>query len=249
MDIYSFILILATGLFAGGFGAAVGSSLLVIFPSLVFLGVPAHVALGTGKLSAIFRDIPALANYHKSRKVDYRTGVMYTLSTIAGTALSSFFALSLAPRTLEVIISICMILVGLVIIANPSAGLDDGPPKNPDGSSRGIVPFGFMIGLYDGIFGGGVSIFIILLFVFKAGHDYLMAVGTSKIPNIITCVVFVGIFAAHGKVDYAYAIPLVIGMTIGGHVGSKIALVQGNRFVRAILICVVFAMAFKLLLF
>jgi len=42
-----------------------------------------------------------------------------------------------------------------------------------------------MIGLYDGIFGGGVSIFIILLFVFKAGHDYLMAVGTSKVPNII----------------------------------------------------------------
>ena len=87
-----------------------------------------------------------------------------------------------------------------------------------------------------------------LLFVFKAGHDYLTAVGTSKVPNIITCVVFVGIFAAHGKVDYNYAIPLIIGMTIGGHVGSKIALVQGNRFVRAILICVVFAMALKLLI-
>jgi uncharacterized membrane protein YfcA len=249
VDISSFILILSTGLFAGGFGAAVGSSLLVIFPSLVFLGVPPHVALGTGKLSAIFRDIPALINYHKSRKVDYRTGGIFILSAIAGTVLASLFALSLAPRTLEIIISICMILVGLVIIANPSAGLREGPLKNSGGSVWKIAPFGLMIGLYDGIFGGGVSIFIILLFVFRAGHDYLTAVGTSKVPNIITCVVFVGIFAAHGKVDYIYAIPLVIGMTIGGHVGSKIALVQGNRYVRGILICVVFAMAIKLLLF
>jgi len=249
VDTGTFILIFVIGLFCGGFGAVVGSSLLVIFPSLVFLGLPAHVALGTGKLSAFFRDVPALINYHKSRKVDYRTGAAFTLSAVTGTLLASWFALSLSPRTLEIFISICMLVMGVLIIANPSAGLDTKLRKSAAAQVRRVVIPGFLIGLYDGIFGGGVSILIILLFVFTAGHDYLRAVGTSKVPNIITCAAFVGVFASHGKVDYLFAIPLVLGMTIGGYTGSRFALRLGNRFVRGLLMALVFAMALKILLF
>lgn len=249
MDTLTFILVFAIGLFCGGFGAVVGSSLLVIFPSLVFLGVPAHVALGTGKLSAFFRDVPALINYHRCGKVDYRTGVVFTLSAVAGTLLASWFALSLSARTLEIVISICMLLMGVLIIANPSVGLDSVTRENASARFPRVVIPGFFIGLYDGIFGGGVSILIILLFVFSAGHDYLRAVGTSKVTNITTCTAFVAVFAAHGKVDYLFALPLVLGMTIGGYTGSRFALQLGNRFVRGLLMALVFAMALKLLLF
>lgn len=249
MDTGAFILVFVIGLFCGGFGAVVGSSLLVIFPSLVFLGLPPHVALGTGKLSAFFRDVPALVNYHKYGKVDYRTGVAFTLSAVAGTLLASWFALSLSPRTLEIVISICMVVIAALIIANPSAGLDSRTRKSTAVHLHRVVIPGFFVGLYDGIFGGGVSILIILLFVFAAGHDYIRAVGTSKVSNIITCTAFVGVFASHGKVDYLFAVPLVLGMSIGGYAGSRFALRLGNRFVRGLLMAMVFAMALKLLLF
>ena len=249
MDAVTIIFMLLLGIFAGGFGAIIGSSLLVIVPSLVFLGLPVHVALGTGKLSGIFRDIPALVNYHKSGKVDYRAGTLFAASAVAGTVAASLYVLPLSGKTLEIIISVCMLIIAVLIVNNPSRGLEEKRVEIVRGSCLRIVSVGFIIGLYDGIFGGGVSLFIILSFIFLVGHDFLKAVGTAKIPNIINGVIFVCIFAAHQKVDYLYAIPLAVGMTVGGHLGSKFALVRGNRFVRALLISVIVLMALKLLLF
>ncbi len=249
MTISIFIFVLGIGFFAGSFGAVVGSSLLVVVPSLVFLGLPVHIALGTGKLSAVFRDIPAILNYHRDNKVDFRNGCIFTLGAVVSTVCASAFILSLEARTLEVVISVCMVLVGVIILANPSAGLTEKPTRSVNASIAKIFGAGAAIGIYDGLFGGGVSIFIILCFVWLLGHDFLKAVGTSKIPNIVNGTAFVCIFAAYDKVDFVYAIPLLIGMTLGGYYGSKLALLRGNNLVRILLIIVVFGMSAKLLLF
>lgn len=237
------------GLFAGTFGAIVGASLLIVFPTLIFLGVPAHAALGTGKLAGLFRDIAALSNYHKESKIEYRAGVVFTLCGVLGTLAGALFTLSLDAHTLENFISCCMIIVAAAIILNPTAGLEKSREKIPRNSLPLTIVLGFIVGFYAGMFGGGVSILIIFSFVMLLKHDFLTAVGTSKFTNIAFIITFVVIFGANQQIDYVTAVPLVLGMTLGGHYGSKLALRQGNLFVRWLFVTVVIAMAVVLLFF
>lgn len=249
MDLLTSILIIIIGLVTGTFGAIVGSSLLIIVPALIFFGLPAHIALGTGKLSALLRDISALTNYHKSKKVVYSVATLFTIFGIIGTIIGALLTLSLSENILKNIILVFVIIMGILILLNPKRGLKS---KNIKLNKKSIILspiLGLIIGFYAGIFGGGVNLLIIFLFVMVMELDFLGAVATSKASNLLFLLTFVIIFAINKKIDYIIAIPLGISMFIGGYIGSKIAIKKGNNFIRWLFIGVVFIMAIKLLFF
>jgi len=241
------LLIFAVSTFTGLYGAVIGGSLLVLVPMLIFLGVPAHIALGTAKLSSLCRDLPAIANYHKGGHVRFGTGIVFTFFGMIGTLCASLFILTLKTETLEQIISIVMLASAAFILSKPDSGLKTRTPL-----PRSLAIFlsmicGLAVGLYSGIFGGGVNVMIIMSLVFIFGFDYLAAVATAKITSILLVVVFIGVFGAHGQINYILALPMALGMALGGHLGSKLALARGNSFVRYLLLALIAAMAIKLM--
>jgi len=249
MDLVMLILVGVIGLFAGTYGAIIGSSLLIVVPALMLLGLPAHIALGTGKISALFRDVPALINYEEAHKVKHHIVIPFTIFAVIFTIIGSFITLSLNEAVLRKIISFFMIFIGAFILANPKLGLNPKKIKF-NRKSRMLSSFlGILIGFYAGIYGGGASSLMIFSFVIVLGLDFLGASASSKIPNMLTIFVFLVIFALYRKIDYIVAIPLVIGMTIGGYVGSKIAIKEGNKFIRWLFVFIIFVMAIKLLFF
>jgi len=249
MEPLMLISIIVVGLFAGTFGAVVGSSLLVIVPALIFFGIPPHIALGTGKLSALFRDVPALINYHKGKKIAYKIAFPFSITMVIGTVIGAFVTLSLSEDVLKKVISIFMIVAIIFILFNPKLGLKAKKIKITKKSTIISLIAGLVCGFYAGIFGGGITLFMILSFVIIAGLDFLGAVATTKVPGMFSMITFVIIFGIYQKIDYIVAIPLVLSMVIGGYIGSKIALKKGNNFIRWLFILIVFIMAIKLLFF
>ena len=53
MELLDFLLVLAVSVLAGAFGALIGGASLITIPSLLFLGLPPHVAIGTGRFGII----------------------------------------------------------------------------------------------------------------------------------------------------------------------------------------------------
>ena len=249
MTLWAFLLLLLLGVFTGGIGAIIGSSLLVVVPALIFYGLPAHVALGTAKLSTFFRDIPALVNYHREEQVEYRDAIVFTVVGILGAVAGTCFALSLSEEKIELIISLCMIIIGILVMKNPGVGLETRVITRDKQHYLVSVVLGVVIGFYYGIFGGGTNIFAILFFVMVCGHAFLKAIATSKIPILVIGIASILVFAVEDKVDYITVIPLIIGMLVGGHFGSKLAIKKGNVFIRILFLAVVFVMAGMLLFF
>jgi uncharacterized membrane protein YfcA len=75
----------------------------------------------------------------------------------------------------------------------------------------------------------------------------MQTVGTTKLINLVSCAVASVVFVMARVVDYRVAIPASIACFAGGWVGAHLALRRGERFVRALFLVTVVAMAGKLL--
>ena len=111
------------------------------------------------------------------------------------------------------------------------------------------VVVGSVVGLFQGIFGGGCNTYIIFSFVFIFGKSFLEAVANSKIPNFVFALVSSLVFLVKGYVNWSLALPLMISMVIGSYFGAKLAIKKGNHFIRVLFVGLVVVMAVKLLFF
>ncbi len=55
-------------------------------------------------------------------------------------------------------------------------------------------------------------------------------------------------FGVNGLINWQYAFMLFVGMTIGSYVGAHYAIKIGDKWMRNILLIVIFALAVKLIL-
>jgi hypothetical protein len=101
---------------------------------------------------------------------------------------------------------------------------------------------GVVLGFYDGFFGPGTGSFLIFIFIGVFGFDFLNASAHAKVINLFTNLGPVGYFAATHNILYAYAIPMAVCNLAGSTVGSRLAVLKGNKFVRSLFLVVVSAM-------
>jgi uncharacterized protein len=105
---------------------------------------------------------------------------------------------------------------------------------------RGIIR-GLLIGFYDGFMGPGAGSFLVLVFIGLLGNDFLHASAHAKMVNLSTNLASIIYFASTGYIIYELAIPMAICNMMGGWIGSKLALLKGNKFIRVFFLLIVSA--------
>ena len=116
MDIYSFLMLLLIGLVAGILGGLLGlGGGIIMIPAMVFLlGFSQHQAIGTS-LAVMLPPIGMFAayNYYKAGDVNLVYALIIAVAFMAGSWLSSKFALSIPENILKKIFSILLVLVAI----------------------------------------------------------------------------------------------------------------------------------------
>jgi uncharacterized protein len=116
MDAYSLIMLVLIGLVAGILGGLLGlGGGLIIIPALVFLmGFSQHQSIGTS-LAVMLPPIGMFAayNYYKAGYVNIKYALIIAVAFMAGSWLSSKFALSLSESTLRKIFSVLLLLTAI----------------------------------------------------------------------------------------------------------------------------------------
>jgi uncharacterized protein len=127
---------------------------------------------------------------------------------------------------------------------------DFGTIHAPKLDSRQQLFFGILaggvIGFYDGFFGPGTGSFLIFVFVGVFGFNFLSASASSKIVNFATNLSAVLYFAFTDNILYWFAVPMALFNIAGSIVGTRLAILRGNRFVRVLFMAVVSALIAKL---
>ena len=74
----------------------------------------------------------------------------------------------------------------------------------------------------------------------------MRTVGTTKLVNLVSCAVASAVFINARLIDYRVAVPASLASFVGGWAGAQLAIQRGEKFVRALFLVTVLAMALKL---
>jgi len=104
---------------------------------------------------------------------------------------------------------------------------------------------GLVVGFYDGFFGPGTGSFLILGFVVLLRFDFLTASGYAKLINCVTNISALLVFIRHGNFLLGIGLMMALFNIAGNIIGSRMALREGNGFVRKIFLVVVSLMIIR----
>ncbi|QQS38384.1 sulfite exporter TauE/SafE family protein [Candidatus Woesebacteria bacterium] len=107
----------------------------------------------------------------------------------------------------------------------------------------------FFVQIFAAFFGGGTGILISYNLMSFFGLTILEVAATKIIPWFFLSVVSLVIFANNNFIDYKMGAVLFLGMTIGGYIGTHVAINKGDIWIKKLFYLLVAITVLKLLLF
>jgi uncharacterized membrane protein YfcA len=241
-------LILAAAFAAGVLDAIVGGGGLITTPVLMLMlpGVPVTGALATTKASSIAGTTGAAFAY--ARRVELRPRIIVPgmLAALPSAWLGARAVSHLDPAVIKPAILGVLIAMALYTWWRPELGLLRGKEPAARLEPWAAAAVGAALGFYDGFLGPGTGSLLVLAFIILFGRDFLGASAQAKFFNWASNLGALLWFAPSGSVLWVLAVPMAACNLLGGAIGSRLAILSGNRWIRRIFLAVVLALIARL---
>jgi uncharacterized membrane protein YfcA len=240
----------AVGLLAGFVDSLAGGGGLLTLPALLLAGFDPVSALATNKLQSTFGSGSAALAFARHGHIGVRSARWMMATTLAscwlGVAAVRVAPLSLLSAALPLLLIAMALYFALSSRFSPKAGIADGKGRlSPGAFALTAAP---LIGFYDGLFGPGTGSFFMLAFVALYGYGVIHATANTKILNFTSNFAALLVFIVSAKIVWLVGLAMGVGEFLGAQAGSYMAVRQGARLIRPLLVMVCYAVAVKLLL-
>ncbi|MFY2762528.1 sulfite exporter TauE/SafE family protein [Arenimonas sp. MALMAid1274] len=232
------------GFAAGLLDSIVGGGGLILTPAMLNLhpGLNILQTIATQRTSSLLGTSVAAWNYFRHVSVERRIVVPALVSALAFSAIGVQFAKRIDPDVLKMaVLSVC-VLLAVYTVLRKDLGLREQRRYPPRAEAWAAVAVGGACGFYNGLIGPGTGTLMVFAFVSVIGLDFLKSSAVSKSTNVAADLSSWTVLALSGYVVWLLAIPLIIGNMLGSYVGSKLAIRQGDRFIRFVFLAVVLAL-------
>ena len=247
MEWYLIVAVIGVGFFAGFINTLAGSGSLLTLPMLMFLGLPANVANGTNRIAIFLQNVVGVGSFRQQKMLNARMGLWLALPAVVGSLLGAQIAIELNEAVMERVIGILLIVMFFLILYKPAQWLKDqaGHVKSKPSLLQFFIFF--VIGIYGGFIQAGVGIFLLAGLVLGAGFDVVKANAIKLLIILIYTPFALAIFFMNDQVNWKIGLILALGNMLGAFVASRFAISWGAKYVRYILLVVIFGSALKLL--
>lgn len=234
--LFAFIAGLVDAIVGGG-GLIQVPALFVFLPSNLAASVP--LVFGTNKLSSMCGTSMAVVQYSRRVRIPWASilpaaGAAFVFSALGAHVLQKVRSDFLKPLTL-----VLLVAVAIYTYSRKKFGHLHAPRFLANHERLAAIVVGVIIGFYDGFFGPGTGSFLMFIFIGLFGFDFLTASASAKVINFATNLAAVIAFAASGQVLHHYALPMGACNVAGAIVGTRLAMLKGNHFVRLLFLTVV----------
>ena len=226
---------------AGGGGLIQLPALFIVLPH-----VPVATLLGTNKLASISGTSVATLQYARHITIDWRATLPATITALMASFLGARTVTLVNPGTMRPLILVMLIAIAVYTFMRKDFGSLHAPRLDRVKGYLVSVATGALIGFYDGFFGPGTGSFLIFVFIGIFGFSFLSASASSKVVNLATNLSAVLYFAFTGNIIYTTAILMGLCNILGALIGTRLAILRGNRFVRIFFLAVVSCLIAKL---
>lgn len=250
VGIPALIMLIAAAALAGWIDAVVGGGGLIQLPALV-IGLPKEITtpyvLGTNKLSSFAGTLSASWVYLRKIRVHAIMLVPLIAGAYAGSTGGAAVSRFLPREILAPIVLVAVIAVGIYTLCKPKLGLRH-EPKHDGGFAvvwRSAV-IGLVVGFYDGILGPGTGSFFVIFIVALLGYGFLQASVNAKVANLTTNLAAIVVYGVHGEILLVLGFAMAAANILGGVIGARMAVKNGNAFVRRVFLVVMGILVVKL---
>ena len=239
-----FVTLTGVAVVTGFIDAIAGGGGLIMMPTLLFAGLPPHLALGTNKVQSICGTTMATWRYRRAglfRVGPHKLGVAVVF---VGALAGALTIQRIDGRALGLIVPVLLLAVALYTIFSPKMDDAEGHPRITE---RGYLPLAGGIGFYDGFFGPGTGSFFAVSLVGLRGLGLTRATGVAKLLNLTTNAASVIVFAAGGQILWLLGLCMGLGSMTGAWLGAHSATRFGARLIRPLLVTASLALTGKLI--
>ena len=244
----SLAFLLVAGLVAGAVNAAAGGGSLLVFPSLLAVGLPPLAANVTNSIAQWPGYIGIVAGSRRDLHGQGRRILLTSAVSVVGSAVGCTLLLVLPSAVFDTVVPVLVLLAsGLFALQPLIRGWTAPTPGMPDRLGT-LLPTVFLAAVYGGYFGGALGVILIATLSLFA-HDSLVRLNALKgLLSLVVASVTVVYFAIGAPVDWLAVAALAPTTLVGGYVGARIARKSPERVLRGAVVLLGTAVGVYLLL-
>ena len=236
------------GVFCASFMDAIGGGGGIIsVPTYLLAGLPVHFALGTNKLSSCIGTVASTVRYVRNGCVDWLLGIPSVALALFGAHIGTKLQLAADEKYLKLLLLIVLPVIAVILLKKKALPEQREPMQ--EWRRRGIVwGSALVIGAYDGFYGPGTGTFLLLLFCYVAKMDVRTASGNVKLVNLSSNIGALATSLVAGKVLIPIGLLAAVFSIAGQYIGAGLALKNGSKIVRPVILVVLVLLATKVVL-
>ncbi|AOM81036.1 sulfite exporter TauE/SafE family protein [Pedobacter steynii] len=236
------IILCIVSFFAGFIDAIVGGGGLLQTPAIMIVlpQYPVATLFSTTKIPSLSGTAFAAWKYSQNVKLNWGLLIYIALAAFTGALFGAYSITLIDNQVIKPAVLVILILVAVYTYFNKKFGVHQEKEHTVLQQVLIGLLFGFVIGFYDGLIGPGTGTFFILAFIALMGYDFLHASAGAKLINMATNIAAICYFGSTGHILYELAIPMAVCNVGGSFLGTKLALLKGNKFIRIFFLIVVF---------
>jgi uncharacterized membrane protein YfcA len=240
-----------------------GGVFIVPLLSLAY-GFPPHQAIGTSLTMIVFTSLSSATGYWRQKRVDYKVGLILTLTTIPGAFAGAYLTSSVEEKLLGLIFGVFLIFVALRMAFQlnryrfeiPRIGKvwhrkivdsDDTVFAYDTNVYFGLV-LGFFGGLSSGLLGLGGGALMVPILHLIMNFPMHVTVATSMFIMVFTSISGAATHFSLGNVHISYAVFLCIGVILGAQLGAYLSKKISGKGLRRIFGVVLLLVSIRMIL-
>lgn len=214
------IYLILAGITAGFLSAVAGLASLVSYPVLLSVGIPPVSADVTNTAALIFTGIGSTMSSVKELKHNPKTTWRVALLTAVG-GIFGCLILAFAPSSsFEHVVPFLILMAAIMMIMS-------GRHEVPKDTAVTTTPLKrllknmaiFAVGIYIGYFGAAAGIFMLAILTVTLAEPFIVSNAIKNFAALLTNAISLIIYTFTIKVYWLMAIPLAVGMFVGGYIG------------------------------
>jgi uncharacterized membrane protein YfcA len=234
------ILLCIIAFFAGFVDAIVGGGGLIQTPAGLILLPNNSVAevIGSLKIPSFSGTFFAARTFLKKVQIPITRIFLFTSIAFLASFAGSFCLTIVSNKFMKPVILIVLVIIAVYTFTKKDFGQETKNETLQFQWYKGaIICLG--MGFYDGFIGPGTGSLLVLAFISWLGFDFLQANAHAKVVNLSTNMGSIILFALKGVLLWHIALPMAICNALGGIIGSRLAIMKGNGFIRTVFLMVI----------
>ena len=246
-DVWIYFAICASAFLAGAINAIAGGGTLLTFPALLALLSPV-MANGTSTVALLPGSLASAWAYRQDVRHPPQLLWWLFLPSLLGGLIGTLLVTRTAEHYFATLVPWLILGAALLFSLQPmisklvkSTSASELKPHTTN-QLLGLAIAQLLVSIYGGYFGAGVGILMLSAFAYMGFSDvHQMNALKSILATLINGVAAI-LFLLSGKVDWHYALPMMLSAIAGGYMGARMSLRFKSSSVRRVVIVIGFGM-------